>query len=79
MTITNITSTEQSLRQRITELEADLLLHQNALWKACGDDEDVVNDTLDSQREEPDCAPNHLCNGRMIHLPNGEQCDKCGN
>ena len=27
---------------------------------------------------EPDCSPNHLCNGRMVHLPNGEQCDKCG-
>ena len=25
-----------------------------------------------------DCTPNHLCNGRMVHLPRGEQCDKCG-
>jgi hypothetical protein len=25
-----------------------------------------------------DCTPNHLCNGRMVHLPLGEQCDKCG-
>lgn len=25
-----------------------------------------------------DCTPNHLCCGRMVHLPNGEQCDKCG-
>ena len=25
-----------------------------------------------------DCTPNHLCNGRMAHLPSGEQCDKCG-
>ena len=25
-----------------------------------------------------DCTPNHLCNGSMVHLPSGEQCDKCG-
>ena len=28
--------------------ENDLLM--NALWKACGDDEEVVNATIDSQR-----------------------------
>lgn len=26
-----------------------------------------------------DCPVNHLCNGRFVHLPVGEQCDKCGN
>lgn len=25
-----------------------------------------------------DCTPNHLCNGRMVHLPGGEMCNKCG-
>jgi hypothetical protein len=25
-----------------------------------------------------DCTPNHNCNGRIVHLPIGEQCDKCG-
>ena len=25
-----------------------------------------------------DCTPNHNCKGRMVHLPIGEQCDKCG-
>lgn len=25
-----------------------------------------------------DCTPNHLCQGRMIHLPTGEACDRCG-
>ena len=26
-----------------------------------------------------DCSPNHLCNGgRWVHLPQGEQCDRCG-
>ena len=25
-----------------------------------------------------DCTPNHLCKGRMVHLPRGEQCDRCG-
>jgi len=34
--------------------EYDRLLHnyevmKNALWKACGDDEDTVNDTIESQ------------------------------
>ena len=30
--------------------EAELLAWKNALWKACGDDEEVVNATLESQR-----------------------------
>lgn len=25
-----------------------------------------------------DCTPNHNCNGRMVHLPDGEHCDHCG-
>lgn len=32
------------------QLEAELLLYKNALWKACGDDEEVVEATLESQR-----------------------------
>ena len=32
------------------QLEADLLLYKNALWKACGDDEETVEATLESQR-----------------------------
>lgn len=27
---------------------------------------------------DDDLAPNHLCEGRMVHLPVGEQCSKCG-
>lgn len=27
---------------------------------------------------DEDCAPNHPCQGRMVHLPIDEQCDKCG-
>lgn len=34
----------------IDKLQAELLLYKNALWKACGDDEDVVNATLESER-----------------------------
>ena len=34
----------------IAELEAELALYKNALWKACGDDEETVNATLESQR-----------------------------
>jgi len=30
--------------------ESDLLAIWDALWKACGDDEQVVNDTIESQR-----------------------------
>lgn len=25
-----------------------------------------------------DCAPNHTCGGRMVHVPIGEACDRCG-
>lgn len=32
------------------QLEAELLLYKNALWKACGDEEEVVEATLESQR-----------------------------
>ena len=34
----------------------------------------------ESQDEEAqeDCSMNHLCNGRFVHLPVDEQCDKCG-
>lgn len=28
--------------------------------------------------ENIDCTPNHICGGRMVHLPDGEMCDKCG-
>jgi len=30
------------------------------------------------QYPEGDCAPNHYCKGRMVHLPLDELCDKCG-
>jgi len=38
----------------------------------CDDCTDYDNDV------SADCTPNHLCGGRMVHLPIGEQCDKCG-
>lgn len=44
---------QQACRRAATEIDrlnAELLLHKDALWKACGDDEDVVNATLESQR-----------------------------
>jgi hypothetical protein len=28
--------------------------------------------------EQYDTPPNHLCKGNWVHLPHGEQCDKCG-
>jgi hypothetical protein len=34
------------VRRRESELQA----WKDALWKACGDDEQVVNDTVESQR-----------------------------
>ena len=30
--------------------EKELRVWKDALWKACGDDEKIVNDTLESQR-----------------------------
>ena len=36
---------------RLEELDSELTLYKNALWKACGDDEEVVNATLESQRQ----------------------------
>ena len=35
-------------------------------------------DGASEQRADTDCTPNHLCKGRMVHLPRGEQCDRCG-
>jgi hypothetical protein len=34
----------------IRRLSAEVLLLKNALWKACGDDEDTVTSCIDSQR-----------------------------
>lgn len=36
------------IQRRESELEA----WKNALWKACGDDEQMVNDYIESQRTE---------------------------
>jgi hypothetical protein len=46
---------ELSQRLMVTEAEVERLRHNNtvltdALWKACGDDEQVVRDTIASQR-----------------------------
>jgi hypothetical protein len=49
--------------------------------------EDVEPSTTDSANRSADSAkpfcnndltPNHLCKGYWVHLPCGEQCDKCG-
>lgn len=32
----------------------------------------------DCEPIDSDCAPNHICNGRLVHLPDGEQCGRCG-
>jgi len=37
-------------REQALAAQAELLLYKNALWKACGDDESMVNEYLDSQR-----------------------------
>lgn len=34
--------------------ERDLLAIWNALWKACGDDKQIVNETIESQRCQKD-------------------------
>ena len=37
------------LRLKVMNLEHNIEVFTNALWKACGDDEQVVNDTIESQ------------------------------
>jgi hypothetical protein len=37
------------LRLKVMNLEHNIEVLTNALWKACGDDEQVVNDTIESQ------------------------------
>lgn len=49
-TLANAQGQIQEMHKRIAELEAELALYKNALWKACGDDEETVNATLESQR-----------------------------
>ena len=41
---------------------------------------DSANRSADSAKPfcNNDLTPNHLCKGRWVHLPSGEQCDKCG-
>lgn len=36
--------------------------------------------TRSADSAEPFCdtTPNHFCGNRWVHLPRGEQCDKCG-
>ena len=34
---------------RVEDYDRDIVLLKNALWKACGDDEEVVNATIESQ------------------------------
>ena len=39
----------------------------------------VQNDyAVPAVQPQDDCAPNHFCNRRFVHLPHGEQCDRCG-
>lgn len=47
--LTPLTEVER-LRALVSSHEAEIQLLRNALWKACGDDEDVVNATIESQR-----------------------------
>ena len=42
-------STIYGLRLKVMNLEHNIEVLTNALWKACGDDEQVVNDTIESQ------------------------------
>ena len=49
-----------------------------ASWMGTPEDQDREASEQDRPRDDNDCTPNHLCNGRMVHLPGGEMCDKCG-
>ena len=46
---------------------------------------DIIDTALHSATRSADSAepfcdttPNHFCGNRWVHLPRGEQCDKCG-
>ena len=41
---------EKKAATELRRLHAENELLMNALWKACGDDEEVVNATIESQR-----------------------------
>ena len=54
------------------KLDSTKISGERTCEQGCDDCTDYDNDV------GADCTPNHLCGGRMIHLPAGEQCDKCG-
>ena len=66
----------------LRRLHEEVEVLMNALSKAYGDDEETVLRAINAQRpdyeEDDETPPNHYCYGRIVHLPNGEECIACG-
>jgi hypothetical protein len=66
----------------LRRLHAEVEVLMNVISKAFGDDEETVLRAINAQRSDYDCDdeayPNHRCNGRIVHLPSGEECSACG-
>ncbi len=52
--------------------------HFEREWYLRGDEVERLRKDAERKPIDNDCTPNHMCSGRMVHLPHGEQCDKCG-
>ncbi len=48
--VVRLSSVLELAADRLRRLEAEVLVLRNALWKACGDDEEAVNGAIESQR-----------------------------
>ena len=74
--------TFDSVAMELRRLHEEVEVLMNALSKAYGDDEETVLRAINAQRpdyeEDDETPPNHYCYGRIVHLPNGEECGACG-
>jgi hypothetical protein len=66
----------------LRRLHEEVEVLMNVISKAFGDDEETVLRAINAQRPDYDgddeAYPNHRCNGRIVHLPSGEECSACG-
>lgn len=79
--MTTITIDRELLEQALAALT-----YQGTMWSTRRQRRMAAVDALRAALEAPstapepenDCVLNHICNGRLVHLPDGEQCDRCG-
>jgi hypothetical protein len=79
---TPYTEVNREAANELRRLHEEVEVLMNALSKAYGDDEETVLRAINAQRpdyeEDDETPPNHYCYGRIVHLPNGEECSACG-